>query len=135
MHKYNVSGANGTCLLASMGLQLNVTYSKRDNTVGSGRRGASTASHVVTRVGRSRGLSCDQLLGAHSRAAVLCLARVAGRSLTGRVYWPHENVKWCLGFGHPSLCVQGHASSLPLLVTESVRCGREGACGGSKVFL
>lgn len=35
MHKYNVSGTNGTCLLASMGLQLNVTYSKRDNTVGS----------------------------------------------------------------------------------------------------
>ncbi|XP_077610139.1 lysosome-associated membrane glycoprotein 1 [Crocuta crocuta] len=32
VHKYNVSGANGTCLLASMGLQLNVTYSKRDNT-------------------------------------------------------------------------------------------------------
>ncbi|XP_036760691.2 lysosome-associated membrane glycoprotein 1 isoform X2 [Manis pentadactyla] len=30
--KYNVSGANGTCLLASMGLQLNVTYEKTDNT-------------------------------------------------------------------------------------------------------
>ncbi|VFV40706.1 lysosome-associated membrane glycoprotein 1 [Lynx pardinus] len=36
VHKYNVSGANGTCLLASMGLQLNVTYSKRDNTTVSG---------------------------------------------------------------------------------------------------
>ncbi|XP_059935900.1 lysosome-associated membrane glycoprotein 1 [Mesoplodon densirostris] len=30
--KYNVSGANGTCLLASMGLQLNVTYRTTDNT-------------------------------------------------------------------------------------------------------
>ncbi|XP_054945415.1 lysosome-associated membrane glycoprotein 1 [Physeter macrocephalus] len=30
--RYNVSGANGTCLLASMGLQLNVTYSTRGNT-------------------------------------------------------------------------------------------------------
>ncbi|XP_032736898.1 lysosome-associated membrane glycoprotein 1 isoform X1 [Lontra canadensis] len=32
VYKYNVSGANGTCLLASMGLQLNVTYKKEDNT-------------------------------------------------------------------------------------------------------
>ncbi|XP_053772400.1 lysosome-associated membrane glycoprotein 1 isoform X2 [Desmodus rotundus] len=31
-HKYNVSGTNGTCLLASMGLQLNITYKKKDNT-------------------------------------------------------------------------------------------------------
>uniref|UniRef100_A0A2K6G426 Lysosome-associated membrane glycoprotein 1 n=2 Tax=Propithecus coquereli TaxID=379532 RepID=A0A2K6G426_PROCO len=30
--KYNVSGSNGTCLLASMGLQLNVTYERSDNT-------------------------------------------------------------------------------------------------------
>lgn len=30
--KYNVSGANGTCLLASMGLQLNLTYERKDNT-------------------------------------------------------------------------------------------------------
>ncbi|XP_008571151.1 PREDICTED: lysosome-associated membrane glycoprotein 1 [Galeopterus variegatus] len=30
--KYNVSDVNGTCLLASMGLQLNVTYEKKDNT-------------------------------------------------------------------------------------------------------
>ncbi|KAM7141417.1 LOW QUALITY PROTEIN: lysosome-associated membrane glycoprotein 1-like [Molossus nigricans] len=30
--KYTVSGTNGTCLLASMGLQLNVTYKKKDNT-------------------------------------------------------------------------------------------------------
>ncbi|XP_036610369.1 lysosome-associated membrane glycoprotein 1 [Trichosurus vulpecula] len=30
--KYNVSGTNGTCLLASMGLQLNITYEKKDNT-------------------------------------------------------------------------------------------------------
>ncbi|XP_031814610.1 lysosome-associated membrane glycoprotein 1 [Sarcophilus harrisii] len=30
--KYNVSGINGTCLLASMGLQLNFTYEKKDNT-------------------------------------------------------------------------------------------------------
>uniref|UniRef100_A0A8D2AT19 Lysosome-associated membrane glycoprotein 1 n=1 Tax=Sciurus vulgaris TaxID=55149 RepID=A0A8D2AT19_SCIVU len=29
--KYNVSGDNGTCLLASMGLQLNITYTRRDN--------------------------------------------------------------------------------------------------------
>ncbi|XP_044526445.1 lysosome-associated membrane glycoprotein 1 [Gracilinanus agilis] len=29
--KYNVSDANGTCLLASMGLQLNITYVKKDN--------------------------------------------------------------------------------------------------------
>ncbi|XP_033616807.1 lysosome-associated membrane glycoprotein 1 [Fukomys damarensis] len=29
---YNVSGNNGTCLLARMGLQLNVTYSRKDNT-------------------------------------------------------------------------------------------------------
>lgn len=34
MFRYNVTGANGTCLLASMGLQLNVTYEKTDNTVG-----------------------------------------------------------------------------------------------------
>nr|XP_020020082.1 lysosome-associated membrane glycoprotein 1 [Castor canadensis] len=30
--KYNVSGDNGTCLLASMGLQLNITYIQTDNT-------------------------------------------------------------------------------------------------------
>ncbi|XP_043850591.1 lysosome-associated membrane glycoprotein 1 [Dromiciops gliroides] len=29
---YNVSGTNGTCLLASMGLQLNISYEKKDNT-------------------------------------------------------------------------------------------------------
>lgn len=32
--RYNVSSNNETCLLASMGLQLNVTYVLRDNTVG-----------------------------------------------------------------------------------------------------
>ncbi|XP_034521412.1 lysosome-associated membrane glycoprotein 1 isoform X3 [Ailuropoda melanoleuca] len=32
VYKYNVSGTNGTCLLASMGLQLNITYKKKDNT-------------------------------------------------------------------------------------------------------
>ncbi|XP_027444116.1 lysosome-associated membrane glycoprotein 1 isoform X1 [Zalophus californianus] len=32
VYKYNVSGSNGTCLLANMGLQLNVTYEKKDNT-------------------------------------------------------------------------------------------------------
>ncbi|XP_044635598.2 lysosome-associated membrane glycoprotein 1 isoform X1 [Equus asinus] len=31
VNKYNVSGTNGTCLLATMGLQLNVTYENRDN--------------------------------------------------------------------------------------------------------
>lgn len=31
MFRYNVSGSNGTCLLASMGLQLNVTYRRVDN--------------------------------------------------------------------------------------------------------
>nr|KAF6368892.1 lysosomal associated membrane protein 1 [Myotis myotis] len=31
VHKYNVSGTNGTCLLANMGLQLNVTYKKKDD--------------------------------------------------------------------------------------------------------
>ncbi|XP_004704368.1 lysosome-associated membrane glycoprotein 1 [Echinops telfairi] len=30
--KYNVTGSNGTCLLASMALQLNITYEKKDNT-------------------------------------------------------------------------------------------------------
>uniref|UniRef100_G3SA89 Lysosome-associated membrane glycoprotein 1 n=1 Tax=Gorilla gorilla gorilla TaxID=9595 RepID=G3SA89_GORGO len=30
--KYNVSSNNGTCLLASMGLQLNLTYERKDNT-------------------------------------------------------------------------------------------------------
>ncbi|XP_068950183.1 lysosome-associated membrane glycoprotein 1 [Petaurus breviceps papuanus] len=30
--KYNVSGPNGTCLLANMGLQLNITYERKDNT-------------------------------------------------------------------------------------------------------
>ncbi|XP_037384568.1 lysosome-associated membrane glycoprotein 1 isoform X2 [Talpa occidentalis] len=29
--RYNVSGVNGTCLLANMGLQLNVTYQQKDN--------------------------------------------------------------------------------------------------------
>ncbi|KAM7328907.1 hypothetical protein ACRRTK_012999 [Alexandromys fortis] len=29
--KYNVTGENGTCLLASMALQLNITYLKKDN--------------------------------------------------------------------------------------------------------
>lgn len=32
VNKYTVSGTNGTCLLASMGLQLNVTYKKKDDT-------------------------------------------------------------------------------------------------------
>ncbi|XP_016068373.1 PREDICTED: lysosome-associated membrane glycoprotein 1 [Miniopterus natalensis] len=31
VHKYNVSNTNGTCLLASMGLQLNVTYKNKDD--------------------------------------------------------------------------------------------------------
>ncbi|XP_054973897.1 lysosome-associated membrane glycoprotein 1 [Sorex araneus] len=31
--KYNVSGTNGTCLLASMGLQLNITYKQTDGQV------------------------------------------------------------------------------------------------------
>lgn len=31
--KYNVTGANGTCVLASMGLQLNITYVKKDEKV------------------------------------------------------------------------------------------------------
>ncbi|XP_064131276.1 lysosome-associated membrane glycoprotein 1 isoform X1 [Loxodonta africana] len=30
--QYNVSGSNGTCLLANMGIQLNITYEKKDNT-------------------------------------------------------------------------------------------------------
>ncbi|XP_074234693.1 lysosome-associated membrane glycoprotein 1 [Camelus bactrianus] len=30
--RYNVTDSNGTCLLATMGLQLNVTYSRKDNT-------------------------------------------------------------------------------------------------------
>ncbi|XP_037655801.1 lysosome-associated membrane glycoprotein 1 isoform X2 [Choloepus didactylus] len=30
VYRYNVSGTNGTCLLASMGLQLNITYEKND---------------------------------------------------------------------------------------------------------
>ncbi|XP_054421860.1 lysosome-associated membrane glycoprotein 1 isoform X2 [Pteronotus mesoamericanus] len=33
VHNYNVSGTNGTCLLARMGLQLNVTYEKDNMTV------------------------------------------------------------------------------------------------------
>ncbi|KGL72660.1 Lysosome-associated membrane glycoprotein 1, partial [Tinamus guttatus] len=32
--RYNVTGANGTCVLASMGLQLNVTYLKKDEKMG-----------------------------------------------------------------------------------------------------
>ncbi|NXI74514.1 LAMP1 protein, partial [Anseranas semipalmata] len=32
--KYNVTGANGTCVLASMGLQLNITYLKKDEKMG-----------------------------------------------------------------------------------------------------
>ncbi|NWY06737.1 LAMP1 protein, partial [Nothoprocta ornata] len=32
--RYNVSGANGTCVLASMGLQLNITYLKKDEKMG-----------------------------------------------------------------------------------------------------
>ncbi|XP_036897970.1 lysosome-associated membrane glycoprotein 1 isoform X2 [Sturnira hondurensis] len=34
--KYNVSGTNGTCLLATMGLQLNITYKRKDNTTVTG---------------------------------------------------------------------------------------------------
>lgn len=47
MHKYNVSGANGTCLLASMGLQLNVTYRQEDNTVGSAPGALSVCAGLV----------------------------------------------------------------------------------------
>lgn len=36
VYKYNVSGANGTCLLANMGLQLNITYEKKDSTTVTG---------------------------------------------------------------------------------------------------
>nr|XP_006139002.1 lysosome-associated membrane glycoprotein 1 [Pelodiscus sinensis] len=32
--KYNVTGRNGTCVLANMGLQLNVTYSRKDGKTG-----------------------------------------------------------------------------------------------------
>lgn len=31
--KYNVTGKNGTCVLASMGLQLNVSYERKDGKV------------------------------------------------------------------------------------------------------
>lgn len=31
--KYNVTGTNGTCVLAHMGLQLNVTYHRKDGKV------------------------------------------------------------------------------------------------------
>lgn len=31
--KYNVTGPNGTCVLAYMGLQLNITYLKKDEKV------------------------------------------------------------------------------------------------------
>lgn len=31
--KYNVTGVNGTCVLAYMGLQLNITYLKKDEKV------------------------------------------------------------------------------------------------------
>lgn len=34
--KYNVSGTNGTCLLANMGLQLNITYKRKDSTTVTG---------------------------------------------------------------------------------------------------
>ncbi|XP_045677544.1 lysosome-associated membrane glycoprotein 1 isoform X1 [Phyllostomus hastatus] len=34
--RYNVTGTNGTCLLANMGLQLNITYKKKDNTTVTG---------------------------------------------------------------------------------------------------
>lgn len=33
MDKYSVNGTNGTCLLATMGLQLNVTYMRKDSTL------------------------------------------------------------------------------------------------------
>ncbi|KAM5312787.1 lysosome-associated membrane glycoprotein 1 isoform 2-T2 [Glossophaga mutica] len=33
---YSVNGTNGTCLLASMGLQLNITYKRKDNTTVTG---------------------------------------------------------------------------------------------------
>ncbi|KFP69953.1 Lysosome-associated membrane glycoprotein 1, partial [Acanthisitta chloris] len=33
--KYNVTGPNGTCVLAYMGLQLNITYLKKDEKMGS----------------------------------------------------------------------------------------------------
>uniref|UniRef100_A0A8C3C4B5 Lysosome-associated membrane glycoprotein 1 n=1 Tax=Cairina moschata TaxID=8855 RepID=A0A8C3C4B5_CAIMO len=32
--RYNVTGTNGTCVLASMGLQLNITYQKKDEKMG-----------------------------------------------------------------------------------------------------
>ncbi|XP_010137713.1 PREDICTED: lysosome-associated membrane glycoprotein 1, partial [Buceros rhinoceros silvestris] len=32
--KYNVTGPNGTCVLASMGLQINITYEKKDEKMG-----------------------------------------------------------------------------------------------------
>nr|XP_009936390.1 PREDICTED: lysosome-associated membrane glycoprotein 1 [Opisthocomus hoazin] len=59
--KYNVTGPNGTCVLASMGLQLNITYARRDkkmgldllnfiphNTTSSGRCDSTSASLNLT---------------------------------------------------------------------------------------
>ncbi|XP_007940574.1 lysosome-associated membrane glycoprotein 1 [Orycteropus afer afer] len=55
--KYNVSGSNGTCLLAIMALQLNITYEKNDNTTvtrvfninpNTTKGNGSCTSHLVT---------------------------------------------------------------------------------------
>lgn len=69
VHKYNVSGANGTCLLAKMGLQLNITYEKKDSTVGSVPRSASSCVGVWC---VSTGIYCAR-----------CLLECEARTLAG----------------------------------------------------
>jgi hypothetical protein len=64
--RYNVSGSNGTCLLASMGLQLNVTYRRVDNKVG---RPEPCSLHWVQ--GRVVGsVSCGARLDPHPPAVL-----------------------------------------------------------------
>ncbi|XP_010829840.1 PREDICTED: LOW QUALITY PROTEIN: lysosome-associated membrane glycoprotein 1 [Bison bison bison] len=64
--RYNVSGSNGTCLLASMGLQLNVTYRTVDNKVG---RPEPCSLHWV--LGRVVGsVSCGARLDPHPPAVL-----------------------------------------------------------------
>lgn len=82
--KYNVTGENGTCLLASMALQLNITYLKKDNTTVTRALNISpndTASgscnvHVVTLTVESKNSALELKFGMNGSSSLFFLQEV-----------------------------------------------------------
>lgn len=78
MDKYNVSGTNGTCLLANMGLQLNITYKQKDDKVGLRALRARVWSHVCSCESVSLGRAVTGKCALNRVQCELCLAAIRG---------------------------------------------------------